>query len=512
MAETDNDPTVVPLAGVSLAGGRYLLERKVGQGGMGAVYEAKDQRLGRKVAVKLMLEKSAGFAQRFEREARAASRINHPNCIAVHDFGTEVHGSYLVLEWVEGRSLAGIVAEEGGLSPARASELMAQVCDGLFAANAAGVIHRDVKPDNVMVHLAPDGREVAKLVDFGIARVTDGSEPKLTQTGSFIGSPLYMSPEQALALELDPRSDVYSAGATLYFALAGRPPYTGEGSSVMMQVINADPPALPSPLDGIPIAAVVRRAMAKKREERYATAAELARAIHRANEADFAGRSPRRGPPLKVVAAISVPALALILGAAVLTATRTPSPPAALPVATRVADPQPPSAPAAAALPAATAAVEPPAPAPAPPVSVPSPAPSPPPEQVPGLADARKLVLAKRRDRALAALARLRKQYPGNAEIPSLQAQVDFDNLRWVDGIAAYRAAIALQPALRSDPAVIRHAIDCLGSDGYHRACEDFLRKDIGAPALPYLTEAAGSHQYESVRQRARRLAPQITR
>ena len=95
------DATVVPLAGISLAG-RYLLERKVGQGGMGAVYEAKDQRLGRKVAVKLMLETSTGFAQRFEREARAASRINHPNCVAVHDFGTEAQGSFLVLEWVEG--------------------------------------------------------------------------------------------------------------------------------------------------------------------------------------------------------------------------------------------------------------------------------------------------------------------------------------------------------------------------------------------------------------------------
>jgi len=494
VAETGNDPTVVPLAGVSLAG-RYLLERKVGQGGMGAVYEAKDQRLGRKVAVKLMLEKSAGFAQRFEREARAASRINHPNCVAVHDFGTEEQGSYLVLEWVEGRSLAGIVAEEGGLSPAHASTLMAQVCDGLFAANAAGVIHRDVKPENVMVHLAPDGREVAKLVDFGIARVTDGSEPKLTQTGSFIGSPLYMSPEQALALELDPRSDVYSAGATLYFALAGRPPYTGEGSSVMMQVINADPPALPSPLDGIPIAAVVRRAMAKKREERYATAAELAQALHHANESDFAGRSRRRGPSMKVMAAIGVPALALILGAAVLRPWAHSPAPVAAPAAAKAPEPPPP-----------------PALAPAPPAAVAAPAPSPPPEQVPGLADARKLVLAKRRDRALAALARLRKQYPGNAEIPSLQAQVDFDNLRWADGVAAYRAAIALQPALRSDPAVIRHAIDCLGSDGYHRACEDFLRKDIGAPSLPYLTEAASSHQYENVRQRARRLAAQITR
>jgi len=497
----DIEKTAVPLAGVSLAG-RYLLERKVGQGGMGAIYEAKDQRLGRKVAVKLMLEKSAGFAQRFEREARAASRINHPNCVAVHDFGTEEQGSYLVLEWVEGRSLAGIVAEEGGLSPARATALMRQVCDGIFAANAAGVIHRDVKPENVMVHVAPDGREVAKLVDFGIARVTDGSEPKLTQTGSFIGSPLYMSPEQALALELDPRSDVYSAGATLFFALAGRPPYSGEGSSVMMQVINADPPALPSPLDGIPIAKVVRRAMAKKREERYATAAELAQAIREADLTDFADRAPRRGPPLKVALAIGVPAVALVLGAAVMT-TWTPPSPAVAP-----APPLPVAQPVAAKAPEPTT----PAPTVAPAPPAPTPAPLPPLQEVPGLADARKLVEAGRRDRALAALARLRKQYPKNPEIPSLQGRVDFQNLRWVDGVAAYRAAIALDPTLRSDPAIIHNAIRCLDSDGYHRPCEDFLRKDIGAPALPYLTEAASSDKYENVRTRARRLAAQIGR
>jgi serine/threonine-protein kinase len=146
---------------------------------------------------------------------------------------------------------------------------------------------------------------------------------------------------------------------------------------------------------------------------------------------------------------------------------------------------------------------------------VPAPAqaiPPAPPESIPGLAEARRLASSGRRDSALAALAKLRAKYPGEAEIPYLQGQVDFRNLRWLDGLAAYRAAIALSPALRSDAALIRDVIGCLDSDRFHRGCEDFLRHDIGPPALPLLSEAAGSHPYENVRTRARRLAAQIGR
>ncbi|HZN94748.1 MAG TPA: hypothetical protein VFB81_18665, partial [Myxococcales bacterium] len=294
--------------------------------------------------------------------------------------------------------------------------------------------------------------------------------------------------------------DVYSAGATLFFALAARPPYGGEGSSVMMQVINADPPALPSPLDGGPLAAVVRRAMEKKREARYATAAELAQAIRQANEAEMSSRAPRRFPPLRLALAIGIPVLALALGATVM-GTRGSSPVEAAP-------PRPPTESRRPAAPVSVAPVRPPEPA----APAPAPAPAVPPESVPGLAEARRLAAAGRRDSALAALARLRKQYPDSADVPYLEGQVDFRNLRWVDGLAAYRAAIGLAPTLRSDPALIRDVIQCLGSDRFHRTCEDFLRKEIGAPAVPHLTEAAGTHQYANVRTRARRLAAEIDR
>jgi serine/threonine protein kinase len=179
----------------TLIGGRYLLEAKVAQGGMGAIYAARDQRLQRKVAVKVMLEAAVrlpGFTQRFEREARTASRLNHPNCVVVHDFGADERGAFLVLEWVDGQSLADLVAAGGPLPPARAADLLAQVCDGLTAAHQAGIVHRDVKPENVMVTRTADGR------------VVDGGEPELTQAGFSLGSPYFMSPEQALAESLTP--------------------------------------------------------------------------------------------------------------------------------------------------------------------------------------------------------------------------------------------------------------------------------------------------------------------
>jgi serine/threonine-protein kinase len=191
----------LPAIGARLAD-RYVLERLVGRGGMGAIYAASDERLRRKVAIKVMLGSTAqipGFTQRFEREARIASRINHPSCVTVHDFGVDGDRHYLVLEWVEGRSLGSLIDKEGALLPERACALLAQVCDGLGAAHAVGVVHRDVKPDNVMVLQAAPApapqSESAKLVDFGIALVADPSEPHLTQAGLSIGSPNFDDPQ-----------------------------------------------------------------------------------------------------------------------------------------------------------------------------------------------------------------------------------------------------------------------------------------------------------------------------
>ena len=278
------DAPALPPAG-TIVGGRYLLEARVAQGGMGAVYAAVDQRLGRKVALKMMLDAAAGtpgFAERFEREAKAASSINHPNCVVVHDFGVDGHGHYLVLEWVEGRTLSAMVAEGGPLQAERAVELIAQVCEGLGAAHAHGIIHRDVKPENVMVTPTPSGGELAKLVDFGIARAVDGGESQLTGVGISIGTPMFMSPEQAMAEPLDARSDVYSTAATLYYALTGRTPYLGDRMAVFRQVVTAEPPDLPPALQSHPLAPVLRQAMSRDRAARPQSAGELAKAIREA--------------------------------------------------------------------------------------------------------------------------------------------------------------------------------------------------------------------------------------
>ncbi|HEY8212013.1 MAG TPA: serine/threonine-protein kinase [Myxococcaceae bacterium] len=281
MADT-NLPTM-PSTGVVI-GGRYLLGERVAQGGMGAIYAATDQRLGRKVAVKMMLDAAAqvpGFAERFEREAKAASRINHPNCVVVHDSGVDERGHYLVLEWVEGRTLAALVSADGPLKPERAVELICQVCEGLSAAHACGIVHRDVKPENVMVVPTATGGELAKLVDFGIARAVDGgSDAQLTGVGISIGTPMYMSPEQAMAQPVDARSDVYSTAATLYFALSGRQPWLGDRGAVFRQVVSAEPPDLPPALYDHPLAQVLKQAMAKTPAARPATAAELVRRLH----------------------------------------------------------------------------------------------------------------------------------------------------------------------------------------------------------------------------------------
>ncbi len=296
-------PTLPPPGAV--IGGRYQLQARVAQGGMGAIYAAVDQRLGRKVALKMMLDaagKTPGFAERFEREARAASSINHPNCVVVHDFGVDEHGHYLVLEWVEGRTLAAVVAEDGPLPPDRAVDLVVQVCEGLGAAHAHGIIHRDVKPENVMVTATPSGGELAKLVDFGIARAVDGGgDAQLTGVGISIGTPMFMSPEQAMAVPLDARSDVYSTAATLYFALSGRTPYQGDRMAVFRQVVNGEPPDLPPALYQHPLAAVLKRAMAKDVAARPQSAAELARMLREATDAfgPTAQSVPRRSTGLR---------------------------------------------------------------------------------------------------------------------------------------------------------------------------------------------------------------------
>jgi eukaryotic-like serine/threonine-protein kinase len=226
-----------------LIAGRYTLDREVGRGGMGAVWLARDETLGRDVAIKRIGTAPGGESAdltRAEREARLAARLNHPHVVAVFDLITEGDERWLVMEYVDGVTLSGLVQRDGALTPDQASPLIRQAADALAAAHAAGIVHRDVKPSNILV--TSDGQ--VKLSDFGIARAE--ADASLTQTGLVTGSPAYLAPEVASGQMATTASDVWSLGATLFHALAGRPPYeVGDNlMGALYRIVHEEPPRL----------------------------------------------------------------------------------------------------------------------------------------------------------------------------------------------------------------------------------------------------------------------------
>ncbi|HVE98546.1 MAG TPA: Stk1 family PASTA domain-containing Ser/Thr kinase [Mycobacteriales bacterium] len=263
------------MAKATLLGGRYELGGTLGLGGMAEVYRGRDTRLGRDVAVKLLRPELAGdptFIARFKREAQAAASLNHPNVVAVYDTGEDGGVPYIVMEYVEGRTLREVLRAEGRMLPQRALEIVADVCAALEYSHTAGIVHRDIKPANVM--LTPAG--TVKVMDFGIARAT--TSQTMTQTAAVLGTAQYLSPEQARGEHVDARSDVYSTGCLLYELLTHTPPFSGDSPvAVAYQHVREDPelpsrraPGLEPALD-----AIVLKAMAKNPGNRYQTAADF---------------------------------------------------------------------------------------------------------------------------------------------------------------------------------------------------------------------------------------------
>ena len=262
---------------------RYVLESRIATGGMGEVWSARDTVLNRPVAVKVLKTEFADdalFRQRFETEARNAAALHHPGIAAVWDYGASSldDGSatprpYLVMELVEGQPLSALLRPGAPLDPAAAKDLLAQASDALGVAHAAGIVHRDVKPANLLV--TPDRR--IKVTDFGIARAAQGMA--LTQTGEVMGTPAYISPEQAEGRSATFASDVYALGVVAFECLAGRKPYVAD-SPVATAIAHLREP-VPELPDSVPadLARVVRRALSKAPEERYTDGTTFARAL-----------------------------------------------------------------------------------------------------------------------------------------------------------------------------------------------------------------------------------------
>ena len=274
-----------------LVGGRYELGEMLGHGGMAEVHRGRDVRLGRDVAIKILradLARDPTFQNRFRREAQAAAGLNHPAIVAVYDTGEDppadgqdAPSPYIVMEYVEGHTLREILNAEGHLSPDRAMRITAEVCSALDFSHRSGIVHRDIKPGNVMITEAG----TVKVMDFGIARALADNAATVTATQAVIGTAQYLSPEQARGESVDARSDVYSTGCLLYELLTGHPPFTGDSPVAVAYQHVRENPQIPSSVNSVvppALDSIVMKALAKNPLNRYQTAAEMREDLQRA--------------------------------------------------------------------------------------------------------------------------------------------------------------------------------------------------------------------------------------
>jgi serine/threonine protein kinase len=260
--------------------GSYRLIERIGAGGMGEVWRGEDSRLLRPVAIKILppqLAADGEWKERFLREARTVAQLNHPNIATIYAIDQQGDSLFIAMELVEGEPLSNMIAR-GPMLPADAVRVAAHVCDGLAEAHSKGIIHRDIKPDNILV-----SKKVVKVLDFGIAKQLGGTaDPSLTQGGMVMGTPHYMSPEQAMAKLVDEHTDIFSLGVVLYEMLSGEKPFTGDAATeVLLKIVMQEPRDIGQAAFGITsaLANIVRRCMNKQPNERYASCNELRQAL-----------------------------------------------------------------------------------------------------------------------------------------------------------------------------------------------------------------------------------------
>jgi len=488
--------------------GRYKVLERTTAGSMGVVYRGERVSLKRAVAIKFLHE---GYAatddgrRRFEVEARAMSRLEHPNCVPVTDFGVDDGAPYLIMDFVKGCTLRQLLTTEWRIAPARAVAIVRQLLAGLEHAHAHGIIHRDIKPENILVTPLEGHGEHVRIVDFGLAKLRD--EGSFT-TGVAVGTPSYMSPEQTIGQKADERADLYACGIILYELLSGVKPFQGETPFEVMRLHRDEPPP---PLDvtaaGVTISArlvaVVMKAITKAREDRYQTASEFRTALEAVDEA----RGKQSGGGLRV--GIAAVALAALAGGGFLAWQRfgrsEPAPPPPAPEV--LADRAPP--------PAAAKAAAAPRPAPAPdaaPVAAvpPDAAPAGP---APDPADVTRLrILATERGDvvgAIAGLEQLRKARPNEVAVHYALANLYAQTQAWASAVQSYAATVRLDDGYRGDARLIGDVVEALGSKEGHELAARLILHELGAAALPRLDEASRSTNKE-LRGRASRLRSEL--
>jgi eukaryotic-like serine/threonine-protein kinase len=525
----------------SVLQGRYRLNEKLASGAMGVVYRGERVGLGRPVAVKFLhpwIAAQKAFLGRFENEARAMSRLQHPHCVSVIDFG--VDGTpYLVMDFATGRTLRAVL-EGGRLEVGRALAIVRQLLAGLGHAHTQGIVHRDLKPENLILADEPGLGEHVRILDFGLAKLRDG--PAMT-AGLAVGTPSYMSPEQTGADgAIDARTDLYTVGVLLFELLTGGKPFISEkvGELLLMQREQA-PPALRAAAPGARLSpqleAVVAKALSKLAEDRFQSAAEFVAAIDATPEGRAGARvilpaAPGGALPANRPAAAlgdattvdSASAVERLVGDANGAAASTQAPPrdrrlvwagiglgglaiAALLVgralrgdavvarAPAVAH----DAPALARAPAVAKGASKTVSAGAPPAAT---AAAPVGDR---LEEARRLVAKGDWEQALKLLEATRAEAPTNADVAYLLATIDLDHHRFAEGVAVAHTAVRDDPKLKADPDLIKGVIQALGSDASADRAESLLRT-MGQPSMPFVKDAARHDPNAKVRARAEAL------
>jgi eukaryotic-like serine/threonine-protein kinase len=517
--------------------GRYRILSKLASGAMGVVYKGERVQLARPVAVKFLhpwIAAQKAFLTRFENEAKAMSRLQHPNCVSVIDFG--VDGSpYLVMDFVTGGTLREVM-QAGPVAIERVFKIAQQLLAGMAHAHAQGIVHRDLKPENLILSGEEGIEEHLRILDFGLAKLRDG--PAMT-AGFAVGTPSYMSPEQSGGQgTVDARSDLYAVGVLLFEILAGRKPFQSENVGELIFMHRESPPPLlreAAPAAGYSPAleAAIGRALAKLPEDRFQSASDFAAALAATPDAQggarpSAGPTPKPEPKRPVPAKTTVDTVSAVrrrLGADV---------PADLPAATSaprrttwmilggfvlvvlvalsigrglgrkvgtVGTPAGPAGVASASAP--VAAPSSPAPAgTAPSAHAPAPAPG---SESPQIEQARQLVAAGQSQQAIQVLEQLRAEKSNDADAPYMLATIYFDQHRWSEGLAAAQAAIHSNPEFKTDGDLVRGAIRSLSNDRVYERSQAFLR-GLGGAATPFVKEAAHRDPNPKVRQRAAEL------